>query len=197
MTSDTIDLDTRPLFKAAEAGDLKALQAELARDPGPGARDWALFKGAKAGHAAVVEQLVAARANPCADESQALVEAARGGHADVVRVLVAAGADVGADDNAALRAASARGHVGAARALLDGGANFRAPADEAVHAAALGGHGRVLDLFVERGLDPMDSAVSDAVQESPAIRAWQQAHRLASELDEAAPAARPRAFGLL
>lgn len=196
MKSEPIDLDPIPLFKAAQAGDQNAIQRELARDPGPGARDWALFKAAQAGHAPAVEQLVAARANPHAEDSEALVEAARAGHAEVVRVLVAAGADVHADDNAALRAASARGHAGAALALLEGGADFRAPGGEAVQAAALGGHGRILDLFVARGLDPMDEAVCEAVEESPATRAWQQAQRLAHALEEAPPAhTRLRAMG--
>jgi uncharacterized protein len=105
-----------PLMAASRSGSLEAVQLLLARDANPNARELfqqqtALMWAAAEGHAAVVDALLKAGADPSlqarvnalkdrknADYPSggftALMWAARNGHADIARRLVEAGADL-------------------------------------------------------------------------------------------------------
>ena len=107
-----------PLMTAARTGSLASVKALLARGAAVDARDearsqTALMWAAAEGHAAIVQELIGAKADVRARLQSGftpLLFAVRGGHLDVVRVLLEAGADV--NDTIPADGAKRRGYGG-------------------------------------------------------------------------------------
>ena len=140
------------LFESCQSGDSEKTRLAIAAGANVNAvreSSWTMFTplmaAARAGHAAVVDALLKAGANPdlAGREEGALIVgplmlAARHGHVEVVRQLLAAGA--GAE------------HPG--RILLQ----IRARGDTAIHEAARNGHARVVEVLLQAGANPMEKS---------------------------------------
>jgi serine/threonine-protein phosphatase 6 regulatory ankyrin repeat subunit B len=125
-----------PALEGAERAEVVLKVLALVRgDPGgslagirAGGRP-ALVAAAEGGHAAIVDALLEAGADPKAaadDGDTALIAAARWGHQDLVTRLLAQGADLearNAERMTALMAAAARGDLACVRILLEAGAD--------------------------------------------------------------------------
>ncbi|HQT00997.1 MAG: hypothetical protein B7Y26_02735 [Hydrogenophilales bacterium 16-64-46] len=129
---------SQELFAAARAGDLAALQTQLAAGVSPAAVD-------EAGETA-------------------LMLAAQGGHVAVVKALIAAGADVNAASpqgwtalaKAAYNGETERGYVEVVELLADAGANLDARIFFGITPlmlAAGGGDASVVEYLINRGAD--------------------------------------------
>ena len=176
-------LSVAEFHRAAEAGDVEALEAFLRSGTGVDvsgpkgetalmkaiaagraeAADFLLKQGAKpvhtlamaaaGGDAALVKQVLAAHSAP--EIRAALVQAAGRGQAEVLRVLLpAAGADLPAE---ALSGAAEHGEVECVDALLQAGAEVdaleAARGLTALHLAVKGGHADAVSLLLSNGAD--------------------------------------------
>ena len=155
--------------------------------------DRALAAACTAGHAAVVQMLLAAGADVHASGDEALLSASVQGHAAVVRLLLAAGADVHFADDRALRSASAYGEADAVAALLAAGANVHAKDDDALVVAVAIGHAETVARLVASGADVRSGkyrALKQALQNQD-FGTVQQQQRVVAELVAAGAAAWP------
>lgn len=130
-----VDTEGNPLLhRAADAGDLSAIDRLIATGTPVNARDWCqrtpLMLAAQAGHDAAVAQLLAQGAYVDLHEKgdyTALLLAAANGHTEVVQQLAAGGADVNQIETTngwtALIWAAQQGHATTVSALLALGAD--------------------------------------------------------------------------
>jgi ankyrin repeat protein len=153
-------------FRAAERGDLAAIDRFLAKGTDVNVRDLrgetALMKAAQKGQALAVYSLLGKGADVMAtsqDQDTALIFAALAGDHEVVEVLLDRGADVNAKNNGgatALIVAAESGHHAMAKELLgrgaDSGARDRYGQTALMGAAALG-HGAVVQVLLEQGAE--------------------------------------------
>ncbi|KAK7793503.1 hypothetical protein R5R35_001839 [Gryllus longicercus] len=119
------------LLEAAAKGDAPAVQEMLARGTPPDEvrsrlRETALWMAASEGHKEVVEALLAAGADPGAEDktgASPLTQAAAGGQAEIIELMAKARPKAFRSKSAALalRRATLNGHALAVRALLAGG----------------------------------------------------------------------------
>ncbi|KAG8350127.1 hypothetical protein FVEN_g11709 [Fusarium venenatum] len=120
-----------------------------------------LYYAAQNGHKAVVELLLAARADVNAADNgwTALYAAATRGYLEVVKKLLAAGADVNtaaANGGTALHAAAEGGYLEVVEKLLAAGVNINAAAANgwtALHEAAGGGYLEVVEKLLAAGVN--------------------------------------------
>jgi len=152
------------LVEAVAAGDAKAVATMLENGVPPDSRQdgtTALYTGAVAGDAAIVELLLRSGADANllsagpGGEGTPLCAAACWGSADVVRSLLAHGADPNQPEDewwTPLRWAAAHGHQQVARVLLDAGADpdLKAPIGDAARRGSIG----VVKALLEHGADP-------------------------------------------
>jgi ankyrin repeat protein len=125
--------DVDPLLVAARRGDLKAIDAAVARranlEVEDGQRRTPVMRAAYYGHADAITRLAKAGASlaHASEGHTALHLAANENHAEAVRALAAAGANLnaraGADSPTPLLAAIANGSTAAVSALVDAGAD--------------------------------------------------------------------------
>lgn len=117
----------------------------------------------RGGHAETARLLLARKARKDAKtkEGGALHEAARGGSRDAVELILAAKLPVNGKDEAGLTPLHYAGSRAAAEALLAKGGDLRAVTSGGMgvlHAAASNGHKDAVELFIEKGLNPLAGA---------------------------------------
>jgi len=143
--------DKRALFQSGLVDILVALGADPnASNDEP---ETALALATNYGFADAVRTLLAAGADPNAEDSLAVRWAAGGPAPDILQLIIDAGADVTALDNAALRKTADLGYPNEARILLEAGADVAALSHEALLSAALGGHLVTLDVLLQYTTD--------------------------------------------
>jgi hypothetical protein len=153
------DLRTPPSVKAAEKGDVKALQAALDAGADINAKGkWgmtALMLAARDGHEVCVDLLLqrSANANLLSETSTALGLASMSGYSSIVRRLLAAGANPSLGDKPALHWAANREHEEVARILLEAGADKSALDDQGETALFMTRSPSMVRLLLEAGLD--------------------------------------------
>ncbi|KAF9009620.1 ankyrin repeat-containing domain protein [Cyathus striatus] len=152
------------LIAASYSGDLSIIDLLLEQGASlkRAGRYNALDVAAANGHAQVVEHLIKHGMNPNEINEvrgTPLHAAAKDGHAEVVKILLDSGANpnIRSDNKAsALELASIGGYVSIVQLLLNKGANPRVsgPDGGPLQAAVIAGSAELVNLFLERGLDP-------------------------------------------
>lgn len=151
------DEDRSPLLAAIAQGDLATVKLLLSSGASPNARAWhetpPLVVAARRGHQQILQELIAAGADPNRGFDQLpLPVAAERGHLEVVRILLDAGAEVEGyeeDEWTALMGAARQGHLPVVQLLIERGADVNAwsEGDTPLLLAAQGGHRQVYDLL--------------------------------------------------
>ena len=152
------------LLKAAQRGDVGEVRRCLSAGADARAVERALFPASEGGHAACVKLLIAAGANPNAEDTDdkygdsCLRLAVREGHTECVRLLLAAAADANAvaygGQDSCLMLAAKRGDAECVKLLIDAGADVHFEDCEGysiVMRAAEKGHMECLKLLFAAG----------------------------------------------
>ena len=162
----TAAVSAAPLYDAAEAGDLDAVNRLISAGADVNAKGnngvTPLFIAAQNGHAEIVNALLAARADVNAKNNNgvtALFMASQQGHAEIVNALLAGGADVNVRiDNGmtVLSIASQKGHAEIVNALLAARPDVNAKNNNGVTAliaASYVGYAEVVNMLLASGAD--------------------------------------------
>jgi ankyrin repeat protein len=137
--------------KNGDAASLKALLNHMKHLIMPNAIDRAFYAAIASRNPAVVKILLAAGANPTAENNQPVLEAASAGSVEILRLLRRNGADLAAQKGQAIFNAVVQNHLSATEFLITSGADLSARLDISVAMAIGYGHAAILELLLNAG----------------------------------------------
>lgn len=134
-----------------DAASLKTLLNNMKTPILPNAMDSAFYAAIASRNPAAVKILLAAGANPTAEDNQPVLHAATAGSVEILRLLHRNGADLAAQNGQAVFNAVAQNHLAATEFLFASGADLSARLDISVVLAISNGHAAVLELLLNAG----------------------------------------------
>ena len=137
--------------KNGDAASLKLLLNYMNTPILPNALDHAFYDAIASRNPAVVKILLAAGANPTAEDNQPVLHAATAGSVEILRLLHRNGADLAAQNGQAVFNAVVQNHLAATEFLITSGADLSARLDISVFLAISNGHAAVLELLLHAG----------------------------------------------
>lgn len=142
------------LCLAAKNGDvasLKILLLHMKIPIHPNALDRAFYAAIISRNPAAVKILLAAGADPTAENNQPVLHAASAGSVEILRLLHRNGADLAAQKGLALFNATVKNRLAATKFLIESGADLSARLDISVGMAISYGHTEILELLLNAG----------------------------------------------
>ena len=142
------------LCLAAKKGDvasLKILLNQMTTPILPNTLDHAFYDAIASRNPAVVKILLAAGANPTAEDNQPVLHAATAGSVEILRLLHRNGADLAAQQGQAIFNVVVQNHLAATEFLIASGADLSARLDVSVAMAIGYGHAAILELLLNAG----------------------------------------------
>ena len=137
--------------KNGDAASLKLFLNYMKTPILPNALDHAFYDAIASRNPAVVKILLAAGANPTAEDNQPILHAATAGSVEIMRLLHRNGADLAAQKGQAVFNAVVQNHLAATEFLIASGADLSARLDISVAMAIGYGHAAILELLLNAG----------------------------------------------